>query len=97
MTRSKLASSKGNAAAVELTVVDPAVVGASLRQAGRRHVDTAQAADHAVQQGMKAADAAPDVQHFGPLCVEPLRDQIAQEIGLGAHEEMMRQARKVDR
>ena len=85
------------APAVEGLVVDVAVVGARLRDAGRGNVDTAEAADHAAQQGMKAADAAADIEHGGLFLPEPPRDQIAQQVGLGAHEETMRQAGEVDR
>ena len=51
VARSKPASSKGKLLAVEALVVDVAVVGARLRDAGRGNVNAAEAADHAAQQG----------------------------------------------
>ena len=65
VTRSKPRIVEGKAPAVEGAVVDVGVVGARLRDAGRGNVDAAQAADHAAQQRMKAADAAADVEHRG--------------------------------
>ena len=88
---------EGKARAVEGAVVDVAVVSARLRDAGRGNVNTAQATDHAAQQGMKAADAAADIEHGGLFRPEPPHDQFAQQVGLGAHEETVRQAGEVDR
>jgi len=69
---------EGKAPAVEGAVVDVAVVGARPRDAGRGNVNTAQTADHAAQQRMKAADAAADIEHGGLFRPEPPRDQFAQ-------------------
>jgi hypothetical protein len=78
VTRSKFAVAEAKAPAVEGAVVDVVVVGARLHNAGQGNVNAAEAADHAAQQGMKAADAATDIEHCRLFRSEPPRDQFAQ-------------------
>src|ERR1700751_4676818 len=82
---------------VEIAVADVAIGGARLSDTGGGNVYADETVNHAPQQRMEASDPAADIEHrrfFGP---QPLRDQLAQHVCLGAHEKAMRQARKIDR
>src|SRR3569832_1127957 len=88
---------KRKAATVEGAIVAVEIISLRLNKAIWRHINAGLLADCAAQQGMKTADPAANIQHCWLIVSKAPPNEVTQQIGLGAHEETVRQAGKVDR